>query len=235
MGAESHAAAFARLSSELTNEPVEATTLLLVAQRAAQLIPAVDASSVTVRRRRNRLETIGSSSPLAARCDQLQHELGEGPSLDTVSQEDCYLVEDLALEPRWPHWAAAAAALGMGSVLSVRLSVEDQPIGALNLYAFRAHAFTGHDIDLAMIYTTHAALAMHGARRVAGLRSAQHSRHLIGVAQGILVARLDLDLDQAFLLLQRYANESETKLRDLAEQVVALGDLPARSDRVRRA
>ncbi len=234
MGSQSPAAAFARLSNELSNEPAEGTTLLLVVKRASELIPAVDACSVTVRRRRNRLETLVASSELASRCDHLQYELAEGPSIDTVTQEHCYLVEDLTLDERWPRWTLRAAAMGMGSVLSVRLSVGDQPIGALNLYGQRPHAFTHHDVDLAMIYAIHAANALHSARTVTGLRSAQHSRHLIGVAQGILMARFDLDLDQSFKLLERYASESNTKLRELAEQVVSLGDLPARSDLGRR-
>lgn len=234
MGAESPAAAFARLSNELSNEPTEGTTLLLVVQRASEFIPAVDACSVTVRRRRHRLETLVSSSELASRCDQLQYELGEGPSVETVTQEDCYLVEDLSLDERWPRWTPRAAAMGMGSMLTVRLSVDEQPIGALNLYAHRPHAFTHDDVDLAMIYSTHAANALHSARTVTGLRTAQHSRHMIGVAQGILMARFGLDLDQSFKLLERYASESNTKLRELAEQVVSLGDLPARSDLGRR-
>lgn len=222
------AAVFAELSRELMTEGEEETTLKAVVERAVELIPAVDSCSVTVRRRRNRLETLASTSELALRCDQMQYALSEGPCVDAVWQEDSYLVEDVATETRWPRWAAQVSETGVGSILSVRLSNDEETMGALNMYSLTPHAFRPDDVDLALIYTTHAANALNTARMVTGLRTAMHSRHLIGVAQGILMARFDLDLDRSFKLLQRYASETNTKLRQVAEFVVSNQDLPTR-------
>lgn len=222
------AAVFAELSRELMTEGEEETTLKAVVERAVELIPAVDSCSVTVRRRRNRLETLASTSELALRCDQMQYALSEGPCVDAVWQEDSYLVEDVATETRWPRWAAQVSETGVGSILSVRLSNDEETMGALNMYSLKPHAFRPDDVDLALIYTTHAANALNTARMVTGLRTAMHSRHLIGVAQGILMARFDLDLDRSFKLLQRYASETNTKLRQVAEFVVSNQDLPTR-------
>jgi GAF domain-containing protein len=223
------AADFADLSRELMTELEEQPTLQAVVDRAVAMIPAVDSCSVTLRRRRNRLETLASSSPLALECDQLQYALNEGPCVDAVWQDDSYLVEDVTKETRWPRWAARVAEGGIGSILAIRLSNDDETIGALNMYAVRANAFTTDDVDLALIFTTHAANALNSARMVTGLRTAMHSRHLIGVAQGILMARFDLDLDRSFKLLQRYSSETNTKLREVAEYVVANRDLPDRN------
>lgn len=55
------------------------------------------------------------------------------------------------------------------------------------------------------------------------------SRHLIGVAQGILMHTYDLDLDRSFELLRRYSSHTNTKLRDVARHVVDHGRLPAAS------
>lgn len=222
------AAVFAELSRELMTEGEEETTLKAVVERAVELIPAVDSCSVTVRRRRNKLETLASTSELALRCDQMQYALSEGPCVDAVWQEDSYLVEDVATDARWPRWAAEVAETGVGSILSVRLSNDEETMGALNMYSLKPHAFRPDDVDLALIYTTHAANALNTARMVSGLRTAMHSRHLIGVAQGILMARFDLDLDRSFKLLQRYASETNTKLRQVAEFVVSNQDLPTR-------
>lgn len=222
------AAVFAELSRELMTEGEEETTLKAVVERAVELIPAVDSCSVTVRRRRNKLETLASTSELALRCDQMQYALSEGPCVDAVWQEDSYLVEDVATDARWPRWAAQVSETGVGSILSVRLSNDEETMGALNMYSLKPHAFRPDDVDLALIYTTHAANALNTARMVSGLRTAMHSRHLIGVAQGILMARFDLDLDRSFKLLQRYASETNTKLRQVAEFVVSNQDLPTR-------
>lgn len=223
-----HAADFAQLSRELMREGDEQPTLQAVVDRAVEMIPAADSCSVTLRRRRNRLETLASSSPLALECDQLQYALNEGPCVDAVWQDDSYLVEDVVGESRWPRWAARVAESGVGAILAIRLSNEDETIGALNMYSVQRNGFSPDDVDLALIFSTHAANALNAARMVTGLRTAMHSRHLIGVAQGILMARFDLDLDRSFKLLQRYSSQTNTKLRQVAEYVVANRDLPDR-------
>ena len=59
-----------------------------------------------------------------------------------------------------------------------------------------------------------------------GLRTALHSRHMIGVAQGILMQLYELNMDQSFELLRRYSSHTNTKLGEVAEYVVANRALP---------
>ena len=151
------------------------------------LVPACDFSSVSLRRRRGRVETTGSTSELASRCDALQYELEEGPCLDAVWDGDSYLAMDVASDTRWPRWGPQVAELGVGSILAMRLASGQENIGALNLYATSPLAFGPEDVDIALVYTIHAANALTSARLASGLQSAVHSRHLIGVAQGILM------------------------------------------------
>lgn len=96
----------------------------------------------------------------------------------------------------------------------------------LNLYAVGPNAFTEDDLDLALVFASHAAMAMNAARKVTGLQTAVESRHLIGVAQGLLMARHDLTVEQAFELLRRYSTTGNIKLRDLAAEVVRQRGLP---------
>ena len=65
-------------------------------------------------------------------------------------------------------------------------------LGALNLYAGTPDAFIRDDVDVAEIYATHATNALTAARLSSGLRTALHSRHMIGVAQGILMQLYEL-------------------------------------------
>jgi GAF domain-containing protein len=210
-------------------DPDERPTLQMVAERAVDVVPACEFASVSLRRRRGRVETPASTSELASRCDALQYRLEEGPCLEAVWDGDCHLAEDIATDSRWPRWGPRVAELGVGSVLSIRLSNDSETIGALNLYATRTHAFSSDDVDIASIFTVHATNALNSARLVSGLQSAVQSRHLIGVAQGILMASYQLTLDQSFELLRRYSSESNTKIRDVAQHVVDIGGLPSRS------
>jgi GAF domain-containing protein len=220
---------FAKLSRELMAELGEEPTLQAVAERAVLVIPACEFASVSLRRRRGRVETTASTSELASACDALQYELEEGPCLEAVWQGDTRLAEDVAHDDRWPRWGHRVAELGVGSVLAIRLSTRTETMGALNLYATKPGAFSSDDVDLASIYTMHATNALSSARLVTGLQTAVHSRHLIGVAQGILMATYDLTMDQSFELLRRYSSQSNTKIRDVAHHVVESGALPPHS------
>jgi len=207
-------------------DPDEQPTLQTVAERAVAVVPACDFASVSLRRRRRRVQTTASTSDLASACDALQYQLEEGPCLEAVWDGDSYLAEDIAHDRRWPLWGPRVAGMGVGSVLAIQLTRDRETIGALNLYATAAHAFRPEDIDLALVYTIHAANALNSARLVSGLQTAVHSRHLIGVAQGILMATYQLTMNQSFELLRRYSSQDNVKLRDVAEYVVAHGGLP---------
>lgn len=72
----------------------------------------------------------------------------------------------------------------------------------------------GHDRDAA------AAAASTAAGEIAGLQDALTSRVLIGQAEGLLMARYDLDEDAAFALLVKLSQETHLKLRLVAERLV---------------
>ena len=57
-------------------------------------------------------------------------------------------------------------------------------------------------------------------QEIAHLRAGLQSRHVIGVAQGLLMARFQIGQEQAFHYLVRCSNQSNMKLRDVAAQTV---------------
>ncbi|MBZ5733678.1 GAF and ANTAR domain-containing protein [Nocardioides sp. TRM66260-LWL] len=217
---------FARLVAGLAVERTPEDTLEQVVARCLEVVEAADSASLTLRRARGRLETVGATEEVARRADAAQLEVGEGPCLDSALSREPHLVQDTATDPRWPRWSRAAAALGVRSVVSVQLPAPQsddpapRPVGAINLYSTRPGAFDRDDLDLAEVYATHAALALSSARVVDGLEQAVRSRHLIGAAQGMLMQRYDLDLDQSFQVLLRWSSHRNQPLRDLAEAIV---------------
>lgn len=204
----------------------EVATLKAVVDRAVDVVPGCDWASVTVRRRGQRLETLASSTHFPEDCDQLQYELGEGPCADAVWDADSYLSDDIGADPRWPRWGPRVAEHGVGSILAIRLTTEQETIGALNLYGARKHAYDEDAVDHATVFTAHAANALGTARLVSGLETAMMSRHQIGIAQGILMSTYGLTVDQAFDVLRRFSSHRNIKLRAVADQVVRGGRLP---------
>ncbi|NHC13233.1 ANTAR domain-containing protein [Motilibacter sp. E257] len=57
------------------------------------------------------------------------------------------------------------------------------------------------------------------ANEIAGLREALTTRHVIGLAQGILMERYDVDAERAFAMLVTLSSHANVKLRLVAEQI----------------
>jgi hypothetical protein len=71
-------------------------------------------------------------------------------------------------------------------------------------------------------------------QEIAGLRAAITSNREIGIAVGILMSERKITKEQAFDLLRVASQQSNRKLRDLADDVVFTGTMPDGSGRVAR-
>ncbi len=209
----------AHIVEELTAEPEEAYTLQQVVDQAVTNIPGCDMSSVFVRRN-GRVELAANTDGTATQIDELQFEFDEGPCLEALDEREIVHVADTEHEDRWPRWARETRDLGVRSSLSVRLMTEPSFFACLNMYSREVHGFDSDSVDRAVVYARLASVAISQAREVSGLRSALHNRLVIGAAQGILMERYGLSLDRAFEVLRRHSNETNTKLRDVAQSVL---------------
>lgn len=187
-------------------------------------------AGLSVFRAGGKFETLAPTHPIVTQADHLQYELGEGPCIEAAWEDTTFLSHDLASDPRWPAWAPKAAALGFGSMLAARLSIGKQTIGALNLYSADVRDYTTDDRATAVIFASHAAATLVSVRERENLKDAIEGRTLIGQAQGILMSRFDLDADRAFAVLRRFSQTQNTKLRAVAELVIASGELPTLED-----
>jgi transcriptional regulator with GAF, ATPase, and Fis domain len=165
------------------------------------------------------------SDQIAARVGHAQEEAGEGPCVDTSRQEVTLRSDDLRSEHRWPRWGAAAVENGVLSALSFQLFVEEDSMGALDVYGAKANCFDAEAENTGLLLASHAAIAMAGIRKVENLRSAVDSRDVIGQAKGILMERYKIGPGQAFDLLVVASQRTHTKLRDVATHLADTGEL----------
>lgn len=173
-----------------------------------------------------RVETVAATDPLVERLDEIQLESGEGPDLEVIGERRGIVVPDLETDGRWPAWSGLVVGAGVRSMLGTPLSTEEQVLGSLNFYDVRAGHFTEEHLEVAGVLARHAAVALDAAREADNLWRAIGSRHLIGMAQGILMERFAIDADEAFSVLRRYSQDGNVKLRVVAEQVVTRRRLP---------
>jgi hypothetical protein len=105
--------------------------------------------------------------------------------------------------------------------MSFQLFVRSENLGALNLYADQPGVFSAESREFGTILAQHAAVAMVGAAHESQFRSALATRDIIGQAKGILMERQNLYAAQAFAVLLRASQETNTKLVDVARLVVS--------------
>jgi AmiR/NasT family two-component response regulator len=106
-------------------------------------------------------------------------------------------------------------------------------IGALNNYASVPGAFGQTDVAVGQEVAAWVALAVGKADMIArtvdelaGMRAAMVSRAVIEQAKGILMERHQLTEDQAFTELTRASQNTNIKLRDVADELVRTRALP---------
>jgi hypothetical protein len=116
--------------------------------------------------------------------------------------------------------------------LSVRLFLQGDTIGALNMYSRDVQAFDEHACAVGTILAAHAAIAMQGARerdRSEQLDHALESNREIGMAtMGVLMTYGQMTQEQAFEVLRRASQHLNRKLHDVAAELVETGQLPQR-------
>jgi GAF domain-containing protein len=222
---EPNANTFADMALALHEEPGVQQTLRGIVEYAQQAAGCDDAGLVLLRGS-GQAATAVATHVRVTKSDRLQQELREGPCIQDIWSADSFIVSDIAHDTRWPEWGPRAAALGLRSLLCIRLSTHRKTLGALNLYAHQVGAFDEDDLDVAEIFGRHAAIALASAWEEDGLRQAIGSRHLIGLAQGILMERYALDAESSFALLRRYSRDTNVKLRVIAARIVETGRLP---------
>jgi hypothetical protein len=196
-------------------------------------LPAASTVSVTVLRS-GRFSTASSTDDLARKADALQYEIGSGPCVDAILDDNVYVTEDVARDERWARWGQRVSAeLGLRSVLAYRLTLLDDSgaIAALNVYSERAGAFDDRAVGTGLVLATHGSLlvtAQLARDKAANLLRAMESNREIGVAMGILMHRHRLDRDQAFAVLRVASQDSNRKLADVARDVADTGILEIR-------
>ncbi|MDQ3642313.1 MAG: GAF and ANTAR domain-containing protein [Actinomycetota bacterium] len=162
-----------------------------------------------------------SSNDIPKKVDEIQSETGEGPCIDAIKEHEVFQTGDLRNERRWPQFSTRAhEETGINSILSIRLFMEEDTMGSLNMYSTARDAFDDSDVALGTVFAVHASVAMSASRQQETLEQKAETRDVIGQAKGILMARSGASDDEAFAMLKAASQRMNVKLRDIAQQIV---------------
>jgi hypothetical protein len=153
----------------------------------------------------------------------MQRRFRQGPCLDAAVGHSVILCNDLGKDSRWPQFAKAAIAAGVHAMLSFQLYTHNSRMGALNLFGLTPDVFTLEAEALGAMLATHIANAFIAVDKELQFKSALNSRDVIGQAKGMIMERFGVDAVQAFDLLTNLSQQSNTRLVEVAAEVVARG------------
>ncbi len=190
---------------------------------------AAEATGIMLADSQRHLQVVASSSEDADVMDLLQVEADEGPCVECFRTGAPVSVADLAdAALRWPVFVAAVAERGAyRSVHALPLRLRGEAIGTMNLFHRAPGALPDADLmvgqalaDVATIGILQERAIRRGEVVTEQLQTALDHRVIIEQAKGVLAQRGDLNMNEAFDRLRRYARNHNARLSKVARQVV---------------
>lgn len=173
-------------------------------------------------------ETVCASAALAASFDELQFDLGEGPSWDALTTRRPVLIHDLqsVQHTPWPALQKAAQNIDVRSIYAFPLTMGSLKIGAVSLFSQEAHALTpGQAADAEMLAQVAASQVLRRSLAAHPVKAnldddAGHSRRVVHQATGMVLAQLNLSAADALLIIHGHAFSHGRSVREIAADVV---------------
>ncbi|OBG32685.1 GAF and ANTAR domain-containing protein [Mycobacterium sp. E3198] len=210
------------LIADLERQEMETSVgLLELIASGARHVAGSQYAGITLADKTRTVTNVAATHRYPMVLDAIQNRYGEGPCLSAAWRHHIMHVEDLNVEQRWPTYQRhALEETPIRSILSYELFADSGSMAALNFYAEHPHAFGDESLEIGAVFATHIGLAWSMMRRQDQFRNALASRDIIGQAKGVIMERFNLDAVEAFELLSRLSQQSNTKLIEIARSLI---------------
>ena len=175
-------------------------------------------------------EIVCATDDNAARLDEIQLDLGEGPCWEALATGRPVLEPDLQHGDRtsWPLARDALQKTGIGAVFAFPLVVAGINVGAVDLYATTARDMSPLQMRegtllssiLARQVLRRALLAAKRSGGDGGGWDGEFSRREVHQATGMILAQMGISADDALLVLRGHAFATGRPARDIATDVI---------------
>jgi len=186
----------------------------------------ISGASVAVFDVSGRQSTVWASDPVAARIEELQFDLGEGPHWQALSLGHPVLIPDVTEHPH-DQFGTAVADLGIGAMFSFPMLLGAVTVGVVDMYRSRPGTLSNKDYVLAIALcgrvAKHAvAEALRGARSdEPGEERAPAMRREVHQATGVVLVQLGVTATEAFFILRAYSFAHGLSVLGVAQDVLA--------------
>src|SRR5882724_5262516 len=179
-------------------------------------------AGVTVTHNAKNIDTPAATHKWPILLDEIQQRHREGPCLTAAWEEKTIHVANLETDDRFALYRRDALEQTLiRTILAFQLFIADETMGALNVYAETPNAFDQTSKDIGKIFAAHSSVAWNSVRRDEQFKRALASRDTIGQAKGMIMERYGVDAVQAFEVLRKLSQDSNTPLVQIASELVA--------------
>lgn len=218
---------FVELADTLVDEFDVVDLLQMLTERSVELLGA-DASGLMLADQRGALQLMAWTVERARLLELFELQIEEGPCRDCYSTGQAITNVDLAeATERWPEFTPAAMEAGFGATHALPMRLRGEVIGVLNLFTQDTTRLSDDDIavgqamaDVATIGLLHERTLHEQTIVSEQLQSALQSRVLVEQAKGVLAARADISVSDAFTRMRSYARNHGLTLTGVASAVV---------------
>ena len=215
------------LSKLVTAKETVSSTVQRIAELSVKAIDGAEFASISVATG-GKVKTVASTSDAAGRLDDVQYETKEGPCLSSIEKHATFYIQDMNRDDTWPTFSKRAAEeTGVNTLLAYVLAVHEDSLGALNIMATKTDAIPQSSRDVGAIFAAHAGVALSNAiehqrseQQIHQLEEGMLTRQVIGQAVGLVMATRQVGADAAFHTLKEISQQSNVKIREIAEQLV---------------
>ncbi|HEX3589267.1 MAG TPA: ANTAR domain-containing protein [Pseudonocardiaceae bacterium] len=167
---------------------------------------------------------VRASDDVAARLEDLQLTVGEGPGLTAAATAGPVLVPDLAVEAsRWPAFAPGAQAAGAAAVFAIPLTLGAISLGSLDCYrgtAGRLHPYQVTDALFLAELALEAVLAEVAGHDADDLDWISDIHAEVHRASGMVMEQLGIPIHAALLRIRGYAYVNDLPVAVVAAQIL---------------
>jgi len=173
-------------------------------------------------------ETVSASDAVAARLDELQFDLGEGPCWDALRLRRPILEPDLRRRSlqTWSSFTPAALDAGVGALFAFPMLVGPLRIGAVDMYTRdpavldEAHAQAATRLAEAAGRTLLKRALDTMGREEPTDDANPFSRRVVHQATGMVLAQLDVSADDARMVIQAHAYATDRSMMEVSRDVL---------------
>jgi GAF domain-containing protein len=196
-------------------------TLTRITACAVHYVPSVDHAGISVVGGDGVLRSIAPTDGYPLVLDNIQRRFLEGPCYEAAATKQTLVVDDLALEPRWPSFVnKALGSTSVRAIVALPVFEDDGAHAALNLYADRPHVLDTQTQDAGSVVAQHLARAMTTGRRRKPLRALASASDSVAAAKRMLMQHFGIDAVEALSVLVRMSRRQEISLQALCLSIL---------------